>query len=1165
MPNPCPTSPNETRDAFIDFIRKDLLGPAGGDHEEIHDPPDKRYLCGALFHQGASDPVEENLDSLKDGADESAAAESKSKGDKATDSSATSEIRERFSRPSSMGMSFSVTSGNRMVVRMKVTAGFYEKKKLMEVPKDQDGKNWYPKYSYSRQPIAQTFELDLSRISDDLDRPTKKRVSEGLELQIVKQALSDLQKNMTPFCYRDYFRVTLVNTTEHKKNEKDFFQCALHLECLEGAFLNLPSWRYYGDKLSDAEREDLSLEMLYRKREKFASGHNCAVDWDDVAVIHGGAGQTATAIMNGIIDWDGIEVTGAGGLCAKKLSTSVIPSVSALSMKPRESKDNGHSMRFLSESKPDKLVEALQSFVHDYEEWIQSRQNDIPTMEGRYHQPAQDHIKLCEVARRRIMRGIELLKEDPDVFRAFQWANRAILMQQHHSRRKKRLLDEPLVPLPKWDESKDEYDDYHWRTFQLGYILMCLPSIGDPEDTCEIEGEAVKTRDLVDLIWFPTGGGKTEAYLGLSAFLIFLSRIRDPESDGCKILMRYTLRLLTSQQFSRAASMICACEVIRRKHVSTLGETPISIGLWVGESLTPNSEKNAKYHINEIHNSKYAKNPFQILQCPWCGSTLTDPEKLGYTRVKHKQRFVCPESTCDFHYPRKPLPICVVDETLYKNPSIFIIATVDKLAMLARKPEAGAIFARGGGPDLIIQDELHLITGPLGSMVGLYESVVDYLCSLNSKPPKIIASTATIRRAKNQCHALYNRKMFQFPPSGLDASDCFFATESQQSSSGRVHLGVFGHSSALLAQIRVISTLLSGPFYLHEDLPYERIDPYYTLVSFFTSLRDLGRISTLLREDVQQYRKKAMESQYSQWPKSKLLTKSKKGVRFRYVNSGGIKELTGRCKAEQIPVILSDLGLSFSNEQSDNNDEKKKKRGEKKRKPIDVLLATNMISVGVDVPRLGLMLMISQPKSTAEYIQASSRVGRSEAAPGVVVSLLSRGRQRDRSHYESFKPYHNAYGFYVEPATVTPYTPQALKRGLPAVYIIAARNLQAVKTDSFSQLPPLSPRECLDGFMDFLTDRVRSISGDIGLGHLSQRTETIMDKWESHEPGKWEQNRYDKEDEVHYLMGPEDAYERGQEGSNGGDVLFSVPTSLRNVDSNCEAFIPVQEMDEDHE
>ena len=1138
MSIPRPTSVHETRSAFIDFIRNDLLGPAGGDHEEIRHPPDKRYLCGALFHQASGyDPAEDTLDSMTNETDNNAGADSISerknsekslpKKNTSTESSTSSQLRERFNRPSSMGLSFSVKSGAHTVVRIKVTAGFYEKKKLDDNPEKQEGKTHYEQYSWFRSPIALTSELNLSSVSADLAHPTKQQVSTGLELQIVKQPLSAHQKNMIPFCDRAYFRVTLVNTTKRQKSHQDFFQCTIDLECLKGAFLNQPSLRYYGDEpLSAAAREDLSLEMLYRKREKFASGHNCAVDWDDVAE------------------------TSRGELSAKKLSTAVIPSVSPLSMQPKESKDIGHSMTFLSEAEPSEVVRALHNLVHDYEKWIQSQYNEIPAMADRYHQPAQDHLKLCEIARQRIIRGIELLNDDPDVFRAFQLANKAILMQQTHSRRKKRLLDEELDALPVWDQ----YDDYHWRTFQLGYILMCLSSIADPEDTCEIAGETVKSRDIVDLIWFPTGGGKTEAYLGLSALLIFLSRIRDPDSGGCKILMRYTLRLLTSQQFSRAASMICACEAIRRKHGKSLGETPISIGLWVGESLTPNSEQNAKSYINDILNSKYAKNPFQILQCPWCGSTLTDPENLGYVRVKHKQRFVCPETSCEFNHPRKPLPICVVDETLYNDPPTFIIATVDKLAMLARKPKAGAIFACGGGPDLIIQDELHLITGALGSMVGLYEAVVDYLCSLNSKSPKIIASTATIRRAKDQCHALYNRKMFQFPPSGLDASDCFFATESQQSSSGRVHLGVFGYSSTVIAQTRVISTLLSGPFYLDEDLPAQNIDPYYTLVSFFTSLRDLGRISTLLREDVQSYRRYTMERQYSQRPKSKLLPKSTRGsVQFRRIFPSGIKELTGRCQAEQIPVILADLGLAFSGE-------KQKKR------PIDVLLATNMISVGVDIPRLGLMLMISQPKSTAEYIQASSRVGRSKQSPGVVVSLLSRGRQRDRSHYESFKPYHNAYGFYVEPATVTPYTPQALKRGLPAVYIIVARNQQSSENDSSAALPPHNPREYLSEFRQFLQDRVQNISGNTGLDHLNDRTAKIMDAWEAHEPHKWERNRRNHEEGAHYLMGPEDEYERNQEDTYGeGEVLFSVPTSLRNVDSSCEALIPQQELDEDDE
>lgn len=355
-----------------------------------------------------------------------------------------------------------------------------------------------------------------------------------------------------------------------------------------------------------------------------------------------------------------------------------------------------------------------------------------------------------------------------------------------------------------------------------------------------ISNDTACDRDVVDLIWFPTGGGKTEAYLGLTAFTIFYRRLAHlPDSDGTTVIMRYTLRLLAAQQFTRASTLICACEYIRSDAVSRhpkygkypLGNTEITIGLWIGREHIPNTNADAKKHLKELTDARtdtlqYAKeqhNKFQVLKCPWCGTKLVKDRigtkmvgTFGY-RMRNNRHFelFCPQESCFFNQQGK-LPIQIVDEELYACPPTLLFGTVDKFAMIPWKKEIGTFFAAGTGnraPDLVIQDELHLISGPLGTMVGLYETAIDALCTRNGIRPKIVASTATIRRAKEQCSALYNREVSQFPHPGLDAEDSFFARESiinyDHKIYGRKYVGLMpsGKTKAMM-EVRSIAALM---------------------------------------------------------------------------------------------------------------------------------------------------------------------------------------------------------------------------------------------------------------------------------------------------------------------------------------------------------------------
>ncbi len=266
-----------------------------------------------------------------------------------------------------------------------------------------------------------------------------------------------------------------------------------------------------------------------------------------------------------------------------------------------------------------------------------------------------------------------------------------------------------------------------WRPFQLAFILINLRAFTDP---------ASPDRSIVDVIWFPTGGGKTEAYLGLAALVILLRRMGRPANAGTTVLMRYTLRLLTTQQFQRAASLICALELMRRASPEELGSTPISIGLWLGGAVTPNRSAQAISAFERLGRDG-GDNPFNVLACPWCGVEMGPREYdngvrvFGYRRVRRRGtadriQFRCEDPGCPFS-GEEGLPLEVVDDAIYEEPPTLLIGTVDKFAMMPWDPEARKIFGidnpeAGHPPDLIIQDELHLISGPLGSMVGHYET-----------------------------------------------------------------------------------------------------------------------------------------------------------------------------------------------------------------------------------------------------------------------------------------------------------------------------------------------------------------------------------------------------------------------------------------------------------
>ena len=955
--------------------------------------------------------------------------------------------------------------------------------------------------------------------------------------------------------------VSMANVTECQASTGvdsfSLFQAGVIVFVPPGALCSYPESQL-DDLGTNGTVDDASIvKLAYSRRRVFAVGHGCSADWE----IH----EDNTA---------------------SELWTDFMPSYEMSPMAFDIKKQDGTKlklpMRFFANSKKDQIIETLTELIDLYSNWIAQTADAVAILPDVHRNAGMEVVSRCGEAIDRMKRGLELLTENDSAYKAFQLANKAMLMAQH------RKPAEPREPVfanngAEWPKNYNpldldsieivsaENDEKRpvgqWRPFQLAFLLMSIESIADEND-CE-------DRNIVDLIWFPTGGGKTEAYLALAAFTVLFNALSKRVATGIEgpksvsILMRYTLRLLTAQQFQRATALFCALELIRIRDVEALGNRRFEVGLWVGSSSTPNDVKTATRALKVMKSPLLANrsegenpdaNPFILLQCPWCsalfGRVHALPERKyevhGYRmtpRQSREFRFICPDRNCEFGPGSDiAIPAVVVDEDLYSNPPTLLIGTVDKFAMLAWKPEVRRFFGIGDdgrraakSPDLIIQDELHLMTGPLGTMVGLYETAIDALCAHDGGSlPKYVASTATAARAAEQVGALYGgRKMQVFPPSGIDASDSFFARE-ETNAPGRIYVGVLapGHGSMQTTQTRTFATLLQKTADVAagadvSEAP-ELADPWWTMLCYFNSLRELGGTLTLFGADIPEYLR-VMH-------RRNATSRSAK----RWIGHESIMELTSRLKSEEVPAALRTLEKKLSTESPFRN----YRDGERAVYPpygiVDACLASNIVEVGVDVPRLSLMTIVGQPKTTSSYIQASSRVGRRDDRPGLVVMLYSTTKPRDRSHYERFRQYHQSIYAWVEPTSVTPFSPPAVERALHGVMASIARQTCSLRSN---------PQEALN---TNLINQMENIFNDRAALVVSNRPDerinlekmfkTRINQWEKFESQDWGSPFRPNSERIGLM------YPSGQSAPlTWKKCGWPTPTSLRDVDGTCEA------------
>lgn len=934
--------------------------------------------------------------------------------------------------------------------------------------------------------------------------------------------------------------VSLVNRRTVSKGRVDencLFQAGLIISgrpdsgCMRPYPDRIIAGEYKADPLSD---ENIN-RLLYRKLHTFAIGHGCAADWSD------GHPAATDSVWTDFMPVYEAPATSAD--LEQQTETGEWESL-AVSMRKLAGLVEGD----------DGMQDALR-LVDAYEKWIADQRYEVATLNLDQQQTAEKLISRCEECLRRMREGMKLLSDNPNARAAFHLANKAMVMAQLRAatRIREPRLDAsgalicwelPFLPC---DPAGGDQSKGFWRPFQLAFLLMSL--VGVINDSSE-------EREIVDLIWFPTGGGKTEAYLGLTAFTVFFNALSGKKSAGATVLMRYTLRLLTAQQFQRAATLFCAMEILRTKD-TRLGTRPFRIGLWVGGSATPNKREDAIVALRKLHRDPNAENPFVLLRCPWCAATFgsaayagNKTRVFGYVEQKTPGGstviYRCGDARCDFGgtpdmKPRaRALPITVIDEDLYEDPTDLVIGTVDKFALLAWMPQARTLFGINEEgrhsdlpPTLIIQDELHLISGPLGSMVGAYETVIENLCTTPSgTKPKIVASTATISRADEQVTSLYARQdVFLFPPAGLTASDSFFAREARtregQLKPGRLYVGVLapGHGSLQTTQVRCFSSVLQNTRALG-DTP-DILDPWWTLLLFFNSIRELGGAATLFVSDIREYLRVILSRNGSDYSRIRKLP--------------NIEELTSRIRNDEVPKILAKLEREIQALDA-------KTRQPVPSEVIDGCLASNIIEVGVDVGRLALMAVVGQPKTTSQYIQVTSRVGRSADRPGLVAVLYGQTKPRDRSHYERFRSYHQKLYAQVEPTSVTPFSPPAIDRALHGLIAALVRQKGRLQYEAATPDPfPLAEGSILRMMIeDVVRKRVEVVAKE-EMSNVMQRFADRLEEWCVWNPGAYGD----------FKAPPPNAPLMHPAGTNIPDTWnnhsWATLSSLRNVDANCEA------------
>ena len=1219
-------TPASARAGLVEVLERELIGPADGDTEVLTTPPNDRYLLGRIAPTrltGAADDPEAaaSTGAPVTGVEEetASAASEEDPGEDADDEP----VRRGLMIPASMGLRFQVPAdpAELEAITVRVSWGTYE-----TAGRDDEGSASAPAppgpaggggsriTRYRRVPHSRTLRLTLADLTPGR---TQDHVLDG-DVTLRVDSHRDASSAGGP-TGRYLIELALCNDRTTPKRipvPAWMFQTRIDVDA-GGRDVFLP----VHDPLLPpapgmqpaAGSEDARLELQYRDRLEFAVGRTCSVDWSLRSARPGEpAPRRAFRVSTTWMPTVETPQTAAAGVPGAELDMRALAAAAAQA--PDAAGPGG----------PDPLRGALEPVVAAYAAWLDEQEAAVAALPEHLRGTGAEALAEARQVSGQLAEGLDHLLTDPEARRCFAFMNRVMADQRVRSQIAAARAVNPGLGV---EEARarilKEDHPHHWRVFQLAFILMQLPALTDP-------ALPRRSGDLAaaQLLFFPTGGGKTEAYLGLAAYAFAIRRrqglLDTPGGPidgraGVTVLMRYTLRLLTSQQFQRATTLVCAAELARREDPATWGAEPFRIGLWVGTAVSPKRVREAEKELRRLRErgggAGHRFSALQLGHCPWCGLALSPDDVVVGDVGQSADRVVvrcpdefgeCPFSEGNGNVP-DGLPVLTTDEEIYRLAPAFVIATVDKLARLAREGHAAALFghvarrcerhgyvphldhdgasdfdgctladggrhrARGNllaagirpatrlrPPDLIIQDELHLITGALGTTVGLFETAVEAMCAWTDpggRParPLLVASSATVRNVADQVRSLYGRDVTIFPPQVLDASDTFFSrtVPVDDAHPGRLYVGLSTTGVRLTAaEIQTTQTVMAGAQLLLDRLG-SAADPYMTLVGYFSATRELAGMARYVQDDIQTGLAK---------PGCDCRLPRRRGTDFGALHLG---ELTSRIASADITATLDRMALTFdpgvdstaARAAAAAQAGKKVGRRRPEANPYDVVLATSMLQVGVDVPRLGLMLVVGQPKNTAEYIQATSRVGRDANRPGLVITLGNWARPRDLAHYEQFRHFHETFYARVEPLTVTPFSVTSIDRGLDGALVAAARVTQAGRSDGLNPEHDAGriteQQDAIDRLAQDLADRIGAAAGEEESRYARERLTSRV--------GEWRRRRRqvaDKDGELVYERGADNsrrfalvraAEAAGSRGPRREDAPFVVAGSMREV------------------